>query len=257
MDTGLYVFCFAPADVDVGGPGLCEADALQVVRCADVAAVACAVPLADWTGPAAEERLRDLGWLGPRALRHEAVLEQVMAGAPVLPLRLGCLFSSAALLQGALEQHQAAIRAHLQRVAGHAEWSLKILLDRRACEEALLRADPRHAALPAAAGARYLRERQLRQEAARAVGPRLAQIEAQVLAALDAALPEAARAPLRALPREPVDGHELARHWALLLSPAGATRLEQLVAALDPPGAGVLLQLSGPWPPYNFCPALG
>ena len=49
----------------------------------------------EFAGPEAELNLQQLSWVGPRALRHEAVIEEVMASSPVLPARFGTLFSSA------------------------------------------------------------------------------------------------------------------------------------------------------------------
>ena len=58
-------------------------------RFQNLCAVLSEVRLEDFCGGAAELRMRDLAWVGPRALRHEAVVEEVMRHSPVLPARFG------------------------------------------------------------------------------------------------------------------------------------------------------------------------
>ena len=53
-----------------------------------LAAVWSPVPVEDFCGPAAEERLRDLTWIGPRVIRHQEVVAGVMRHSPVLPVRV-------------------------------------------------------------------------------------------------------------------------------------------------------------------------
>lgn len=249
--VGLYVFCFvraASAGAAVG-PGLAGEAPLQVRVHGQVAAICCAVPLQEWTGEQGEAHLKDLSWLGPRALRHEQVVEQMRSASPVLPLRFGCLFSSAERLDGLLHREQERIAAFLEKAAHEEEWSLQGMLDLEACQEAMFAADPRVARLPASSGARYLMEQKLRKDAERSARAWAQEAEATVLQALEGLV----------LARRPLRAGEGIFHWALLV-PGGAEaelakRLEPLAAPLL--AHGLQLTARGPWPIYNFAPRLG
>jgi hypothetical protein len=254
---GLYVFCLvrASAAEAAAGPGLTEDAPLGALVHEDVAAICCEVSLHDWTGEAGEVHLKDLGWLGPRALRHEEVIEQLMRASPVLPLRFGCLFSSEEQLLELLRSKRTRIAAFIEKVANEEEWSLKGSLDLRACEEAMFAADPRAATLPTSKGARYLMEQKLRKDAANAARMWVREAEAALAHALEGLV--LARRSLRPTPRSAVEpAVEGVFHWAILL-PRGADaeltkRLEPLAEQLS--ARGLHVSARGPWPAYNFVP---
>lgn len=258
--VGLYVFCFARAGAAgvAVGPGLDGEAPLGARVHEEVAAICCEVPLHEWTGEAGEAHLKDVGWLGPRALRHEAVIEQMMRASPVLPLRFGCLFSSAERLEELLRRERARISAFIEKAGHEEEWSLQGALDVRACEEAMFAADPRVAKLPAQAGARYLMEQKLRKDAVRAARGWAQEVQAELARALEGLV--LARRTLRPPPRNPDEpGLEGVFQWALLV-PRGAeaelaSRLEPLAEPLS--ARGLHLSARGPWPAYNFAPQLG
>ena len=89
---------------------------LLALRHAGLTAIVSAVPLAEFRGPRGEQNLADLGWLGPRALAHEAVIEHLMTQCSVFPLPLGTLFSSTQALWAALD-------AQRRRTLAHFTWS--------------------------------------------------------------------------------------------------------------------------------------
>ena len=164
----LYLFCFARSNLigELQGTGVDGQHPLSLFRrFPDLCAVLSEVPLEDFCGDAAELRMQDLAWVGPRALRHEAVVEEVMRHSPVLPARFGTLFSSQERLAEFLDKHRGAISEFLERVADQAEWSVRGLLDRRQAGQALTSAslaarEGQLAALPA--GRRYFEEQRIR-----------------------------------------------------------------------------------------------
>src|ERR1019366_7794293 len=91
----------------------------------------------DFCGPEAERHMQQLDWVAPRAVRHEAVIEEVMASSPVLPVPFGTLFSSPEALSEFVEQHRGTMTAFLRRVADHGEWSVKGLFDRKQAQKSL------------------------------------------------------------------------------------------------------------------------
>lgn len=256
---GLYVFCLARASAAEAaqGPGLTGDTPLTVRRHEEIAAICCEVPLHEWTGAEGEAHLKDLSWLGPRALRHEEVIQQVMSVSPVLPLRFGCLFSSAGQLEEVLRSQGTRLAAFIEKAEQEEEWSLQGRVDLSVCEEAMAAADPRSARLPASTGARYLMEQKLRKDAAQAARRWLQEVEAQLAKALEGLVLDrrSLRPPTRRGQQSSLEG---AFQWALLV-PKGseaelARRLEPLAEPLS--SRGLQLSARGPWPLYNFVPSL-
>lgn len=262
---GIYLYCLArPECLSAGGAlagqawqGVDERYPVTVLRDADVVAVIGEVVIAEFS----EENLQTLSWIGERASRHEAVVEQVMAAAPVLPVKFGTLYRSRASLLEFLQQHHKSIEQALDQLRGKSEWSVKGYLveeDARriiAAEDAEVRT--RRAALSSSPGVRYLQQKQLdaRIEAALEAGvARVSHDLQQALAshALDAS-------PLR-LHASAVTGRaeRMVFNGSFLLTPE---MLPDFRSALsDQQEAyqviGLSLELRGPWPPYNFCPNL-
>jgi hypothetical protein len=258
--VGLYVFCFVRAGGAEAavGRGLAGEASLEARIHGQVAAICCEVPLHEWTGAAGEAHLKDLSWLGPRALRHEEVVEQMRRASPVLPLRFGCLFSSAERLEELLRREHERIAAFIEKTAHEEEWSLQGALDLKACEEAMFAADPRVARLPASSGARYLMEQKLRKDAARSAREWVKKAEAAILQALDGFV--LARRPLRPASRSSGEpALEGVFHWALLVPRGAEAALAKRLEPLAEPmlARGLHLSARGPWPAYNFAPHLG
>jgi hypothetical protein len=203
--------------------------------------------------------LQDVAWLTARACRHEAVLEQAMRLGPVLPTRFGTLFSSPASLEGFLRRHEAAIARFLERLGTQQEWALKGFLDQGRAESEWLarRRSEKPGPSGSSPGVAYLQEQNLRLQAKQAIDDRLA---AACQGLLNELTPLASEiVPRRILPREtPGPAREMVLNWALLL-PAGAGadfrgRIERANAEHNP--GGLAFDVSGPWPPYSFCPVL-
>ena len=141
MPQGLYLYCLARLDrlppSTLLGQGLDGRDSLTVAKYQDLAAVWSPVPVADFCGSGAEERLRDLTWIGPRAIRHQEVVAGLMRHSPVLPARFGTIFASLANLEKMLQRHHDSIAGFLKRITGQEEWAVKGLLDRQGAQEKL------------------------------------------------------------------------------------------------------------------------
>ncbi|MEI6785140.1 MAG: GvpL/GvpF family gas vesicle protein [Verrucomicrobiota bacterium] len=224
-----------------------------------VAAIVSQVSRSEFCGPAGETNLQDLAWLAARACRHQAVLEQVMRLGPVLPTRFGTLFSSSASLEGFMRQHEAAIAQFLERVGGQEEWAVKGFFDQaRAEAEWLARRRSADPGLTASSpGMAYLQEQSLRIQAKEALDDRLAKACDDLLNELKPLASEIV--PRRIVAQETPDAaREMVLNWALLVPAAAAEdfrgRIERANAEQNP--AGLTLEVTGPWPPYSFCPVL-
>lgn len=259
-ESGIYLFCFGRAHIEgqLEGEGIDPGFPLATCKFEDVAAVTSQVRVRDFSGPEAEACMRDLGWLGPRACRHETVIEQVMRLSPVLPVQFGTLFSSPERLAEFLAGHCVAISRFLDFVTGMEEWGVKVLVDRTRVRGCLLSdlasTDAESQAL--SPGQRYFRERRARADAEKRMGRWLKTACARIAR-------EISRAACRSRPRKVVDwrsegdGKEVILNWAFLVAEARVGMLRASVDQLNADYAtyGLVLEVSGPWPPYSFGPS--
>lgn len=264
MEQGLYLFCLARLsclpDLPLPGLGLDGRSPLRVTGFRDLAAVWSPVSLEDFCGPEAAERLQDLTWIGPRVIRHQEVVAGVMRHSPVLPARFGTIFSSTANLEKVLHQRHDAIAVFLERLTDQEEWAVKGMLDRPAAKARLfsLKLAQQAADLEGLSpGKRYFEEQRLRaacdQESSRWLQ--------SVLRELGTDLRQYAKEirERRLLSREATGSdQDMVFNWAFLLP---ARSVDVFQARIREANAryrdcGLVLEATGPWPPYSFCPVL-
>ncbi|MGA9178562.1 MAG: GvpL/GvpF family gas vesicle protein, partial [Desulfobacterales bacterium] len=77
---GIYLFGFTRffPTLSIQGTGVDSRMPILLHRFSDVAAVISSIALDQFCGPSGERNMGDIGWVGPRAVRHEAVVEEVM-----------------------------------------------------------------------------------------------------------------------------------------------------------------------------------
>ncbi len=262
--NALYLYCIARSDVvrELPGTGVDGRHSLWVLRGPpDLCAVVSEVAVEDFCGAVAERRMEQLAWIGPSALRHEAVVEEVMRFSPVLPCRFGTLFSSREKLEKFLAQHREAVTQFLTRVADQEEWSVKGFLNRRQALESLTSArlaaeQARLAAL--APGKRYFEEKRIRAEAEKELGRWLYQTCHNPPGELRAQAADFCECPVHLSPSPPDGTSEMVLNWAFLLRKSAIAEFRPQVDKLNA-GRGIpelVFELSGPWPPYRFVPPL-
>jgi CheY-like chemotaxis protein len=254
----LYLYCLARAAAlpALEGPGIDDAHRLDLIPFKDVVAVVSVASVDDFCGPSSAARMEDLAWVGPRVCRHQGVVEAAMRHSPVVPAPFAVLFSSAERLRTWLETDHDAISRALDRFASHEEWAVKVKLDRRTAEARVLEAatDGHDQRPSASAGAHYLRQRGARV----AAGPKLdAWLSQACTAIVGDLLHHAAEFREREVLRGPseADGSPVA-NWAFLVPRRGRDAFAGQVESIndDYVAQGLSLGLSGPWPPYSFCP---
>ena len=248
----IYLYAVAREALDpVQEPGV-EDRPVHPFQHASFAAAVSIVERADWEGDAGAENLESLSWVAPRAYRHEEIVESVMADSgPVYPARFGTLFSTSERLREALDTHREALRSYFDTIAGAEEWAVKGLLDRERAKAHLVE-EP----ASAESGTAYLQRRKQMQEASAAVEEWLDQAADALFGPLAAHADES-----RVLPVQGNAGREaeVAFNWAFLVPQTQAEPFQSAVAQQDQAYAaeGLSLDLTGPWPPYNFRPSLG
>jgi Gas vesicle synthesis protein GvpL/GvpF. len=208
--------------------------------------------LLEFCGEAAEARLQDLAWLGPRACRHAAVIEEVMRQTPVLPARFATLFTSLDSLQQAVHEHREAITGFFARLGDKQEWAVKGLLDRAGALRRL--GSPEPSAPATSPGARYFQEKRIQAQWERDFNFRLKEFCRRAAAALGAEVNDFRERPALGA----VADAEVVLNWAFLVAPAALEDFRVRLGRFNGEEAfpGLLLTPSGPWPPYSFAPDL-
>ncbi|MBI1902684.1 MAG: GvpL/GvpF family gas vesicle protein [Planctomycetia bacterium] len=277
MSHAWYVYCFTWAGAPRADLGEGVDPRFPVERIANppLAAVASRVGWDRVDLSKLEEGTVDVPWLCSVAARHHEVVFRAAGESPVLPLRLGTLFRSRESLLARMRANQPQLADALEQLNGRQEWSVKIYRDREpttdpgathgACQ-------PNSHASPLAAahavggdvltadspGRRYFAEKHREHEGRRAAR----QVLRRELSAVESALEPLAAAwrRLGPLPACPTNEPQTVVWNGVFLLPvawceafrARCRRLQQHLADQQ-----LRLELSGPWPPYHFCPAFG
>jgi len=203
-------------------------------------------PLAAYSADAVNARLSDLEWVGERAMEHEGVIEHFAARGTVVPMKLFTLFSSDARAAADVKGRRDLPRL-LARLEDREEWGIRVSVDPvRLREAAAGKARPGPGL---SAGTRFLVQRQHEQ---RAVGAARAEAHRQAEGVFTALLPLAVET--RRRPPADVEGATLLVDAAFLVERARSAAFTAAARAQAErhAGSGLLVVLTGPWPPYNF-----
>jgi hypothetical protein len=258
-----YVYCVVPGGQRPSLEGLAGVDpafGLEVVTHAGLNAVVSQVRLEEFGAEALKRNLENLEWLERTALAHDAVIARALACDAVVPLRLCTIYSDEAHVRGMLEREREYFLEGLERLHGHAEWSVKVLADPRTLEA---EAGGRGQVLEEAAEGetrghefftRKKREQSLREET-----------RAKVEAAAEethSRLQQQAVASVLLRPQHPDVSRrsgQMVLNGAYLVERSRAAEFEAVTRELAERHRAISLELevSGPWAPYNFVTARG
>jgi hypothetical protein len=234
---------------------------VEPVEAAGLTALVSRVPRAEFGEEPLRRNLNDLAWLERVARAHESVLEQTLDEATIVPLRLCTLYESQESVRQMLEREASSLRGALDQLTGRQEWSVKVLVDPdKLAEEARARSDKAEALEDElqgrGGGGEYMLRRRLERHT-REVADSLAR---ELAEHVHARLAERALDAVVRSPQNPeLSGHEgrMLLNAAYLVEAERAAELRDLVGELEAEqaGLGARVELSGPWPPYNFVPA--
>ena len=221
-------------------------DGVTLVERGPVAAAVAPVSLSDFGEDALAAHLNDRDWLEQHAREHEDVLRRVAASTNVVPFRFGAIYRDRADVESLLDARRDELVAALERVRGRIELGVKVWADRARIEAA---ADD---AAPASTGRAYLERRLEQQDRAQRISSLLADTARTVHARLLAhAIEGVANRPQ---PRELTGREEPMILNGAYLVPVDDDSFGGEVGALRAEHAddGITVELTGPWPPYNF-----
>ena len=250
---GWYLYGVVAADAAVDG-----VPNVVLVAEGPIAGVARQVSLAEFDSSALPDRLGDAAWLEEKIRAHEQVLEDVLESASVVPCRLCTVYRTEDELRRFLADRREDLSAALSRVDGRVELGVKAFVDRErfasggAARNESIRELAEHAS-QAEGGRAYLELRRLEQ----LVTEELMRFKDEVSARLHERLTAAADDGVQLnLQRPEVTGRdeEMVFNGAYLVSDRPRFERELGELADEHRESGVELELTGPWPPYNFVP---
>ena len=261
-EEGIYLYCLARDGVpqDMALQGLEEHHSVRQRTFKNITAFMSPISLHEFCGPEATSHMKDLSWVGPRACRHEAVVERAMDYSPVLPTRFGTIFSCLENLEAFISEHYDTISQFLDSVTDQAEWAVKGLMDRgKAREEfvALSLAEEEKNLAQLSPGLRYFQERKIRTAAEKKLDAWLKEVSRVALKRLEPQASASQERPIVQTSAKGADGTVIL-NWAFLVPKDNMGNFLAMIDRTnrDHEQRGLVFKLSGPWPPYSFCPSL-
>jgi hypothetical protein len=256
-ELGYYVYGVARGeDAEIPGDleGVDQGQSVSLISHRDLAALTSHVPLSEFGEEPLHENLNDVEWLEAKARAHERVLDRVLARMPVVPMRLCTIYRSEDHVREVLEREHDVFADALERLEGKTEWGVKVIADPGALE--LAADDAAGGGAPdsgLSAGAAYMREKS-RAARRRDAADRIAEGWAQEVH--DRVSAHAVEALLNPLQNPEVSGHtgDMLLNGVYLVDDRSAGQFHAAVDGLatEYQDRGVRVELTGPWPPYNF-----
>ena len=266
-ELAYYVYCIAESaaatELPVDSlPAAIEDDAkLEWVSVNALAALTSEVLRADYSEENLAERLTDATWTAIRAMRHETVVEYVAKRTTVIPLRFGTIYLERSGVEEMLTEKSSELQSIIEQLHGREEWGVNVFVDRAVLLSSITSVSPVlrdlvQRAEQAAPGQSYLMQKKIDalkvDEARTAVNRIVDQIEERLKQQSDGARR------LRILKVETTEHGELKAKFSFLIKRDGfeefRNRAEELAKQYQE--AGVRLELTGPWPAYNFLTGL-
>jgi hypothetical protein len=214
-------------------------------------AIVSSVPAREYDEAVLATGLKNLDWVGRRAMAHETVVEHFLDAPAVLPLKLFTLFTTDERALEYVSQEWRRIDRILKRFDRQLEWGLRLSFDERA---ARLAVEDRHRTRRVGrteSGSAYLaRKRDLfdvtrvQVTAARTAADRLYRAMSR----------EATEARRRRSTEQATPGSRLLLDAAFLVPTRRVSAFRNALRrhARQLSGSGLVVSLTGPWPPYNF-----
>ena len=254
----LYVYAVTREAVTPEADGVDGTRRFGAAAIGGISAVFTPVNAEAFSQEAIDARAGDLEWLGAIGYRHQDVVSDLMKRTAIVPLRAFTLFSSEEAVRAYLHENREMLSKILERLDGKQEWTLRVEFDPSRWSESLtgrvqsLR-DLQNEIATAAPGKAFLLRKKLDDERKRASHA----AEQEVVAEIERLVLDKLGCETVAETRERRDG--AFPQINVLLNRDEEASLQELGETLNAryEHEGVVLGLTGPWPPYTFASLKG
>ena len=259
----LYVYCIAEAGPanemlsESSPPAIEDGAAVELIDAGNLAAIVSSVPSTSYDEMSLAEHLTDPSWTALRAMRHENVVEHFAKRTSVVPLRFGTIYLERARIETMLSDNNLRLAALLERLRNREEWGVNVYLDKNLLMATITSLSPRlkdltERAANASPGESYLLKKRIETMKADEARVETNRAIAEVEKELGAKSVDARR--LRVLKVEGTEHGELKAKFAFLIQRSEfqnfQSAAEKIARKLK--SGGISLELTGPWPAYNF-----
>ncbi len=266
---GIYTYCLTGApspfpSTVIGIDGIHEA---HFIDQDGFFAVVSAISLKDFSENALEKNMMDVAWLAPLAKRHEEVIEFVMTHnpadrsgiTPVVPLRFCTIYKNQDALFQAVTPHKEKILNFLEYTSNKAEWAVKIFCDKKTFMDSHDKkiSGATHDPMSLLPGENYLLAKKMRRMREETFTVDIQRILNDTHCAVSPHVDchRFLRCTGKSIHGRPFD---MVMNTAFLVEQQTLPVFQGVVDTLAEKykAQGFVFELSGPWPPYNFCPEL-
>ena len=259
----LYVYCIAEAGPanevlsESSPPAIEDSAAVELIDAGNLAAIVSSVPSTSYGEMSLAEHLTDPSWTALRAMRHENVVEHFAKRTSVVPLRFGTIYLERARIETMLSDNNLRLTALLERLRNREEWGVNVYLDKNLLMATITSLSPRlkdltERAANASPGESYLLKKRIETMKAEEARVETNRVIAEIEKELGAKSVDARR--LRVLKVEGTEHGELKAKFAFLIQRSEFQNFESAAEkiARKLKSGGISLELTGPWPAYNF-----
>jgi hypothetical protein len=227
---------------------------VATIREGPLAAVVSEVATEDFGEAQLRAHLADMEWVERVARAHEAVLDELRRRTTVIPMRMCTVYRTEDGVREMLSSEADAFAAALTHLHGRTEWGVKVFYDPSGAR-AQAPASPGADQDPERAGAAYLQRRQREREHAEQAAQLIEQAANDIHGSLSALAADGLIAPSQ---RPEVSGRrsEMVLNGVYLVDEQTQEEFDGRVRELQDEFSqiGLELELTGPWPAYNFVP---
>lgn len=263
-DQGLYLYCFFQGPSSLPPEkGIDGEHPTFVLSYRDLGALVSPVPLDEYNEEVLNQRLNDLRWLTPKVKRHEELIRSVRETCPVIPVKFGTLYTRTERVMELLRDRCEELGSFLEFVRDKEEWGVKVYVDEEAYRQRvegksdLVREFDQKLSSTTSGAAYFLKKKRdglVQQEVLRLLDHLSGEIYQQI-----------APCSVEGRRNKWLSKEATGRKEEMILNAAFLLKRPELelfqrkideIAACDESSA-LFFEVSGPWPPYNFCPAFG
>jgi hypothetical protein len=190
-------------------------------------------------------------------MRHEQVVEHFASRTSVVPLRFGTIYLDLAGIEQMLGENEKKLSKIVERLSGRVEWGVNVYCNRQTLMDNITNLSPRlrqmrEEAKAASPGQAYLLQKKIETQRADEAKVEIARAVDDIEQVLNQHSDGSTK--LRILKVETTEHGELKAKFAFLVLKAEfesfRNAAEELAQTMEQ--SGIRIELTGPWPAYNF-----